>query len=301
MSKSSFGLYVFLCICMCNISRAELKRHRKGKHASLYYKSSKTAPLQENRADTYRTENRTRPVILVGMMVSDTESAQKIEAHRRSLTNCTKKRNSKCEIKLFFFFGRSAYQAPVYGPDIIRGNFLENIDAGKSREWIRWAVNWFKMHIKYADPRSVVIKMDCDTAVRWSLLDALVPTLNSSTYFGHIRGLGMCNAEQWMPCLGGLLPQSRCKCEHCTLSEGLQGKCWLYMQGGFYGISLIVAQKLSECWHNHYTGPEDALFALTIKRCQIQVRIHQIGGPVFLHSTLLKKWSVEEVDVWNSS
>ena len=77
ISKSSFGLYVFLCICMCNISRAELKRHRKGKHASLNYNSSKTAPLQASRADTDRTENRARPVILVGMMVSDTESAQK--------------------------------------------------------------------------------------------------------------------------------------------------------------------------------------------------------------------------------
>ena len=103
MSKSSLVFMVLLCICMCNISRAELKRHRKGKHASLYYNSLKTASLQENRADTDRTENRARPVILVGMMVSDTESAQKNWSAQKKLNKLYREEKFQMWNQAFLF------------------------------------------------------------------------------------------------------------------------------------------------------------------------------------------------------
>ena len=247
-----------------------------------------------------QSEYRTKPTVLVGMMVSDTEPLRKIEAHRRSLKNFTDLGKSQCEIILFFFFGRSKSKAAIYGPDIVRGNFLENMNSGKTREWIIWAVKWFRRHRKYANPRSVVIKMDSDTAVKWALLDSHVTKFKPSTYFGRITRKKRCKPELWVPCLGGVLPYQSCHCLECTVKNAFDGDCWLYMSGGFYGVSLSIAEKLSKCWQHSFHGPEDALFALAIKRCQIPVQVRKVDG-VFRHSTLLKDRSVEEVDVWGNT
>ena len=246
--------------------------------------------------------NRVKPTILIGMMVSDREPLRKIEAHRRSLRNFTEKGNPKCDIKLFFLYGRSQLQTVVTGPDIIRGRFAENMNNGKTLRWFRWAVTWFRRNRKYVDPRSVVIKMDSDTAVKWELLDSLIPTFRSPTYFGKRSGFNMCNTVQWAQCLIGRVPQELCTCPECTPEAGFDGKCWLYMAGGFYGVSLSIADKLIRCWRmKDAVGIEDALFGLTIKRCRISVQVHHIDGSVFRHLRYLKRWTVEEVDVFNDT
>ena len=70
--------------------------------------------------------------------------------------------------------------------------------------------------------------------------------------------------------------------------------------GGGATAALSIAEKLSKCWQHSFHGPEDALFALAIKRCQIPVHVRKVDG-VFRHSTLLKDRSVEEVDVWGNT
>ena len=242
-----------------------------------------------------------KPTILIGMMFTDLEPLKKIEAYRQSLRNFTDSGDSKCDIKIFFFFGHSASKTSMNGTDIVRGNFPENMNTGKTREWIRWAVSWFEKNKIYADPRSVVIKMDSDTAVRWEELDRLVPQFMAPTYFGKLHGIGLCNTRLWMHCLVGIVPPNNCTCAECTLKEGLRGKCWYYMKGGLYGVSLSIAEKMVECWHQEFIGIEDALFGLTIKRCQIQVHTHQVSNKVFYHSPRLKEYSVAEVDVWDTN
>ena len=67
-------------------------------------------------------------------------------------------------------------------------------------------------------------------------------------------------------------------------------------------MSLSIADKLIRCWRmKDAVGIEDALFGLTIKRCRISVQVHHIDGSVFRHLRYLKRWTVEEVDVFNET
>ena len=63
---------------------------------------------------------------------------------------------------------------------------------------------------------------------------------------------------------------------------------------------LRTARKLSESWQHSFHGPEDDLFALAIKRCQISVQIRKVDR-VFRHSSLLNDRSLEDVDVCGNS
>ena len=299
-------LFVFGGLCMvCSGVGLQIteERHQTQEWAALNA-STLNAQIQDERAssaliDLKVPKHSAKLTVLIGMMVTDREPLKKIEAYRQSLRNFTANGTSNCDIKLFFFFGQSPSKAVIHGPDIVRGNFPENMNTGKTREWIRWAVSWFEQNRRYVNSHSVIIKMDSDAAVRWEELDRLLPQFMAPTYFGKLQGRGMCNMDQWTKCLTGNLPREKCICIECILIEGFHGKCWQYMAGGFYGVTLSVAEKLTQCWHHDYIGIEDALFGLTIKRCQIQVKVHNIDGTVFLHSPLLKNRTVEELDLWS--
>ena len=289
-------ILVFLCKYCIGVGgfRRSIQR-KKMLEASNEIGENISESLEEN----VQTERIERPTILIGMMVSDAEPLRKIEAHRRSLRNFTKWGFARCDIRLFFFFGRSALNASIHGPDVVRGDFPENMNHGKTRHWFIWAVNWFENNQRIADNRSVVIKMDSDSTVRWRLLDALVFKLLYPTYFGRPARVGMCRAEVWLQCLVGVIPKERCMCPECTLEAGFRGKCWFYMGGGMYGVSLSIARRLKECWRNNFIGIEDALFGLTLKRCGIDFRPQHVKGNIFRHTRVLKDHTVEEVNVWD--
>ena len=166
-----------------------------------------------------------KPTVLIGIMMTDREPLKKMEAYRRSLKNFTENGSPQCNIILFFFFGRAASR-PVgvaHGPDIIRGKFPENMNTGKTREWFRWAVTWYEQNRRLENLRSVVIKMDSDTAVKWAGLDSLVPQFTSSAYFGKLQGRGQCRPENGLKCLTGRLPSWKCLCAECRFREGFHG------------------------------------------------------------------------------
>ena len=294
-------LSVFVVVWMCVHCNANIFLESGSRRDSVI---NMTARFQDDyllqQHSLKQTEIRSKPTILIGMMVTDQEPLRKIEAHRRSLRNFTEKGISQCDIKLFFFYGRSSTNTSVYGSDVVHGDFPENLNNGKTRQWIIWAVDWFKHNRKNADNRSVVIKMDSDATVRWGVLDSLIPTFDHQTYFGRPLRTGLCNVEEWLPCLFRTLPKARCVCPDCRFPRGFDGNCWFYMAGAFYGVSHGVAERLRECWVRNYVGIEDALFGATVKRCGIAVRPRRIDGAVFRPSTLHKALTVEEVDVWAS-
>ena len=234
-----------------------------------------------------RRENIVKPTIVLGMMVSDQTSLRAIEAHRRSFRNFTKKGNSSCDIKLFFFFGESDVKSSVNGHDVVRGNFKENLNDGKTFEWFKWAVAWFGKHRPNADPRSMIIKFDCDTAVKWSRLDKLVPTFNSSVYFGLLAD---CGSGPWCP-------PHRCFKEQAKFA----GDCWIYMSGGFYGLSLGVARQVMNCSFpaNNKVGHEDLTVGRWIKNCNVSVQVYSVEmNRIFCHERfMLKRFTLEDVQV----
>lgn len=130
----------------------------------------------------------------------------------------------------------------------------ENIEAGKTFQWFKYAARHF--------PRSDwIFKVDTDTAVNWT---AVTNTLLASSgwfgYFGHVMDHDGCGRASFCPPIG-------CK--------NLRGDCWIYMQGGFYGVSTGVAQLIMECPYaqRHKNGLEDLVFGRMVNNCMKDVDV----------------------------
>lgn len=133
-------------------------------------------------------------------------------------------------------------------PLIVRGNFVENMDNGKTLAWYLYATsaypscNW-------------ILKMDIDTSVNWySMIPWLSSTHDSLQYIGLVN--------DWVRCGQGVV----CPPRGCT---NMAGDCWIYMSGGLYGASLPLAQLISRCsyYREHAVGYEDLQFGLAVKHC----------------------------------
>ena len=221
-----------------------------------------------------------KPTILVGVLITDSVPSSRIDAYRKSLEIFQNQNNSYSDIRLIFFLGQSAQQGQFLNKsDIIRGNFPENMNNGKSFEWLKTAVTWFRSYRGGYNRHDMVVKMDTDTTVNWKALDEKIRTFSTPVYFGVRAGFIKCGMHPHCP------PKS------CEEKLDFSDACWMYMQGGFYGISMdIVHELVSVCPvpSRDPSGHEDLLIGLWIKKCGIQVNIVGANaGEVFCHSTYM--------------
>lgn len=213
-----------------------------------------------------------RTQVVVGMMVAAKVDARLIEAHHWSVF-AFNARQSSVHVSLRFFVGRQGHPmvgeglaeevdaatnrlmtpggAPTPFPLFVRGHFVENLNSGKTNEWFEYAVGAF--------PNShFIFKMDVDVIPKWhlvgQLLEAAGGTQARRVYLGRLNTHDKC---------GGL---PRCPPPGCTdMSRG----CWVYMSGGFYGVSGDLAALMAGCamYRGNVTGPEDLNFGKLLRDC----------------------------------
>jgi galactoside 2-L-fucosyltransferase 1/2 len=172
------------------------------------------------------------------------------------------------ELRHLFVVGREAdvRQENAAHGDIYQGDFAENMNEGKTLQWLRAAS---KMQADF------VIKMDQDTAVEWSKLDK-VAALRPPVYFGT-RVLHWAHDLSISP-VRGPAPSNQCR--------DFSGSCWFYMSGGFYGVSMDVGVSLAGCpfAFEHGNGIEDANVGFWMHACHPQVQGHEFAfGDLHYH------------------
>jgi hypothetical protein len=133
-------------------------------------------------------------------------------------------------------------------PQFVKGEFPENMNDGKTREWFRWAASVF--------PYSQwILKVDTDVTINWHDLGTILSdTKREMRYLGIINDSARCGGGDLCPPVG------------CMSQEG---SCWIYMSGGFYGVSTQLAQVLGGCsyYQQHDKGHEDVRFGQAVKHC----------------------------------
>ena len=200
------------------------------------------------------------PRVLVGIFITKDTPA----ALRMAFRNSTE--SLKTELRIVFFVGKEgdfAAEQAQYG-DIVQGAFPENMDGGKSYEWILWAS---KQNAEY------VIKMDTDVSVEWGRLLAWIGDMKPPAYFGRINGFHNC---------GGL---AYCPPPHCG---DFSGNCWIYMSGGLYGFSSDVVKSISECnfSREHMSSIEDVQSGQWVRHCVSGVNTyHKDNSNIWCHKT----------------
>lgn len=228
--------------------------------------------------------------VTIGVMVAHSVPAHLIEAHHLSAADYNA-RQDRVKVNLRFYSGQQMHPMVSQGraveattsdasvsssagaslPVFVRGSFPENMNAGKTREWFRYAVSAFSTS-------AMVIKMDVDVVVKWDLLEPhfVLANATSELYLGRVNDFFRCGQA------------SHCPPHGCTdFSNG----CWVYMSGGFYGVSLEVAKRLADCkfFARHFKGDEDLMTGLAIKACSpdpSRVKLAKFqAGTAWCHNT----------------
>jgi hypothetical protein len=185
-------------------------------------------------------------IILAGVFITRATPAEVTDAFRTS----AKMHNTRhsCHIRLRFFVGGGGYPSNDNTGDVVVGNFSENMNDGKTFEWLRYAATFHTdVHI--------VLKIDTDTSIKWSRLQEhmlMAPSLQF--YIGRVNSRDVCGNTVYCP------PDA---------CHDMKGRCWVYMSGGFYGMSLIMASRISTCTYalQHKSGYEDLMCGRWIKHC----------------------------------
>lgn len=159
-----------------------------------------------------------------------------------------------CVIKNTFYVGNKG-KFPDRD-DVLHGSFAENMNSGKSMRWLVQAVNEYPN----AD---YIIKRDTDTAVNYTLLcENIIKRYDPQlvdVYFGRVNDYRWCGLHKHCPPLGctdfrGKAPEqipTLATKEHPQEGPGMiknkdAGKpCYVYMSGGFYGVSRKLAVKMA--------------------------------------------------------
>jgi len=198
--------------------------------------------------------------VLIGVMCMCTSLSAMRDDLRRSLMRATSRQALDCTFRLIFFMGKqkqpdgSLYCAPsIYTEaqshgDIVVGDFEENMEGGKTFEWFKYGSKMSQFDI--------IIKMDSDTTVHWGSLSKVLHKnvmLGLPLYIGRNNN-AICGFPELPWC-----PPLWCK--------NFDGACWIYMSGGFYGVtSATVRGLMQNPWTSMYTNSvhlaaEDLLFA----------------------------------------
>jgi hypothetical protein len=151
-------------------------------------------------------------------------------------------------------------------PQFGRGAFPENMNDGKTYEWFKYAVATF--------PDSTwIAKMDTDVAVKWERFTSL---LNHQT--AELQYVGFMNTHEACG-RGPHCPPPKCR--------SMAGSCWVYMSGGFYGVTMPLARTLVTCdyYYSNCHGLEDLMFGKAVKACA-----PDIVRPMLLDMTHTRAW-----------
>lgn len=156
--------------------------------------------------------------------------------------------------------------APVRGagaalPAFVQGSFVENMNHGKTFEWFSYAAETF--------PSSDwILKMDTDVAVDWmAVAKWLQDVTHSLRYIGLVNDFERCGSYPTCPPAG---------CSNLT------GSCWVYMSGGFYGLSTELAKRVVACryYKSHRVGDEDLQLGKAVKECAAnRVEVQLVSVP----------------------
>jgi hypothetical protein len=207
-----------------------------------------------------------REVVVIGLMVTQHVPDEVIDAHHYSVQDFNAAQQ-QFKLKLFFFVGKEGHPmlhqqlAMREGqevlnrwgqnanlPQFVQGQFDENMNAGKTLAWFQYASR--------AYPHSSwIVKMDTDVAVDWmSVQQWWMQSADSFKYMGFVATHQGCGAFDYCPPLG---------------CHNMSGSCWVYMAGGFYGVTTPLAMVLSQCsyYSSNAVGHEDLTFGRAVKRC----------------------------------
>lgn len=211
-------------------------------------------------------------VVVAGVFITRNTPADLLIAFRDSVNNYHKTQRHVI-VRLCFFIGRPGYPEPertallLRPAALVQGNFVENINNGKTFAWFQFA------SLKHASS-DIILKIDTDTSVNWQRLHkVLCYNRHVMYYLGRMNSYTTCGREKFCP------PAS------CV---DMSGKCWVYMSGGFYGVSTKVVHAVVGCKyaHEHRVGPEDLATGRMIKHCwlpSIGLR-HMLNGDAWCHS-----------------
>lgn len=213
--------------------------------------------------------------ILVGVFVTARVSHHHRTRMQWSLDHA---RVPGCNISMVFVEGRQDERESVTTPPSHRSRTIhlpihENVNDGKTYHWFKHAHAGVQAGTYTAD---VVFKMDSDTSVDWAALCQETQhqhtSRNARYYMGRVNA-NKCN-PQYADC-----PDPRCR--------SFQGDCWVYMSGGFYGLSrAALADVMQHAYtHANIVGTEDVLTGMWMKRAVPDARvINRDNGDIWCHT-----------------
>jgi hypothetical protein len=225
---------------------------------------------QVNGLSAQNVESYDAPHIRLGTFIIATSDHAKMDAIRKNVLthNSNYGKDHDCVVKNTFYVGnRGDFKGQ---DDVLRGSFVENMNSGKSIEWIVDALATYPK----AD---YIIKRDLDTAVNLTrLCDMVVKKYDPQVvdvYFGRMNDYRWCGLHKHCAPLGctdfqgkapATIPRLATKDNPREGADMISNKdqganCWVYMSGGFYGISRHLAKKMASHPHIHgfHQGFED--------------------------------------------
>lgn len=205
--------------------------------------------------------------ILVGVFVTATVPLHHRTRMRWSLQHG---RVAGCNITMVFVEGTSGNNRRPTAPHTVRLPIHENINDGKTYHWFKHAHAGVQSGTYAAD---VVFKMDSDTSVDWGALCRDVRAQPTPHFY-----MGRVNTDKCNP-LYADCPDTRCR--------SFDGDCWIYMSGGFYGLSRsALADVMAHPYtHAHIVGTEDVVTGMWVKRAAPTVRVvDRDNGDVWCHT-----------------
>lgn len=208
---------------------------------------------------------------MIGQMVTQHVASQLVEAFHYSVADFNKAQE-EVWVELLFFVGREGHRMLDQSlaiqaegethsrlPRFVKGEFAENMNEGKTLAWFQYAAKSFPSS-------SWIFKLDTDVALNWTALKHYwLETTHNLTYMGAMNRFETC---------GGF---SHCPPRGC---RDMSGDCWVYMSGGFYGVTTQLAGILSECvWYNANSHDiEDLKFGRAVKECS-KVLVNLVDVP----------------------
>lgn len=233
--------------------------------------------------------------VVACVMITSKVDARLVNAFHYSIEDVNRFQ-SQMQIELRFFVGKEGhpmldthlahehnlvtnqYSAQLLGelvpnlPVFVRGDFPENMNDGKTFEWLRYAASAF--------PNSHwILKIDSDAAPVWMKLQQhLLNTTNELRYLGVVLGYTGCGSG------------AHCPPQNCS---DFSGSCWVYMQGALYGVSTRIAQLIAQCEYAaaNKVGFEDLVVGKMIKNCvpnaHETVQIIRLQNQAWCHSKVV--------------
>lgn len=228
------------------------------------YKDKKTIFTSQSTLNFNKT-NILFPTILIGIMITENTSVKRLNAFRDTFFNVS------TNVNLIFKFVQGKSEKKHRGTDVVVLNISENINDGKTYHWFEYGIR-FLSEFALNHKLNGIVKMDIDCAVDWNkFLNVFFPLLNENYYIGRVNDIKFCG-------------ESHCPPQGCNR---FNDNCWIYMSGGWYGLSFNVARSLilnCEFTKQNIVGYEDLMVGKWLQKCFQNVNILNVNnGDFFCH------------------